>query len=120
MAGFRFVTVLSQRSDISCWDYLVPELKRHKLFFSTKIYCGSLSRVYFLREAFFLQEYPSFELKCGAALGCNLVVPMEPTLRARIPNEFLFVETMGGLGVQYTLLPDQELITDMVLRIVRE
>ena len=65
LAGFRFVTVLGQRSDISCWDYLVPELKRRKLFFSTKIYCGSLSRVYFFREASFLKEYPSFELECG-------------------------------------------------------
>jgi hypothetical protein len=73
-----------------------------------------------LREASFLKEYPSFELKCGAALGCNLVVPMEPTLRARIPNEFLFVEDDGWTWLPYTLLPDQELITDMVLRMVRE
>jgi hypothetical protein len=56
-----------------------------------QIYCRSRCRIYLLRKASFGRRFPAFELQCGCGRDSNLVVPLEDSLVANIPNDYLFI-----------------------------
>ena len=98
MAGFRFVTVLGQGSDTACWSHLLAELKQRKIFVSSNIEELRVESIFKLHaEILENVRHPS----CIGIVALNLVVPLEASLVANIPNDYLFVQDTSWSWLPY-------------------
>lgn len=79
-----------------------------------QIYCKSHCRIYLLRKASFERRFPAFELQCGSGRTSNLVVPLEESLVAHIPNDYLFIQDTSWRWLSYADPVNQMQITKSV------